>query len=155
MLTLLGRVAIALTCLLTVVPAAAAQDDDIVRATLEDGTGRQIGRAEIHESPHNYGVYFRLMLDGGTKLRVLRPDEGARRNAPAPFSFLEYRVDPQNPGASNEVIGRGTATVDPSVNDRNGVVASFSGSMQLTSRFAGDNEVPVTEPRLRFKLVIQ
>jgi hypothetical protein len=155
MSTILGRITIAAGLVLFLTGPALAQDEEATPARLEDGSGRNIGRAEILESPHDYGLYFKLFLDNGSRLRIVRPAEGARRDAPAQFTFLEYRVDPRNPKARGEEIGSGVATIDPHQLGRDGFVTSFSGSMRLTSKAAGDNDVPVSEASQRFKIVLQ
>lgn len=156
MVKVLGRLTFVVIVTLLVPAYGFAQDEDTTPARLEDGAGRQIGRAEIESWPGLFGLQFRLFLDGGTKLRILYADESARRDAPAKFTFREFKVDPRNPKARDEATGTGIATIEPNQLDRDGNVASFSGSMQLTEKRVGeDRYVPTSEPVQRFKIVLQ
>jgi hypothetical protein len=155
MLMLCRRLILAAALTLAIPGYGLAQDDDATPARLEDGSGRSLGRAAILTSPQMYGLYFKLWLDNGSRLRILRPTAEARRDAPAKFTFLEYRVDPREPNARGDEIGSGVAMLEPNKLTRDGSAASFSGTMQLTKKTVGDDEVPVTEPAQRFTIVLQ
>lgn len=152
-----GRFVFAAAFLLLVPSYGFAQgdDDDATPARLEDGSGRPIGRAVIGTSPSMYGLYFKLWLDDGTKLRILHPTEEARRDRPAKFTFRDYKVARANATESGDELGSGVATIEPGKLTRDGDTESFSGSMQLTAKLVGDNEVPVSEPAQRFQIVIR
>lgn len=154
MLMIVGRLAFAAVLPLLASTYAFAQDE-ATPARLEDGAGKQIGRAEITTSSSRYGLSFRLWLDNGAKLRILYPTDEARRDAPAKFTFREFKVDPRNPKTRGDEIGSGVATVEVAKLSGDGNTESFSGSMQLTTKAVGDNDVPVNEPAQRFKIVLQ
>ena len=156
--TLPKRLILSVTLMLFVPGIAFAQDDDeATPAKLVDASGRSIGRAAILDSHQMYGLYFKLWLDNGTRMRVLHPEDDARRDRPAKFTFRDYKVDPRDPNTIKfaDELGSGIATLEPNRLRRDGDVESFSGSMQLTAKTVGDNEVPVTEPPQRFTIVVK
>ncbi len=132
------------------------QDDDAVTGKVLDGISRkQIGKAEIITASNDFGFYVKMWLDGGSKLRIIRPGSGSRSTT-LNCSFREYKVDANDP--KNETlwdeVASGTATLQTPVSP-SGEVRNMPGSMVVTERVVGDKDVKVTEKSQRFEIIIE
>lgn len=153
---LLGKVAFATILLAAFAVPAFSQDDDteFVGKVLDAGNS-QIGRAEFIQDTGdvktNFGYYIKIWLDGG-RLRIIKPHSGSRSSS-INCSFREYKVDSSNPKDSSrwDETGSGTALLQM---PPTGEVQKINGSMTLTKKVVGDDEVVVNEKPQRFTIAI-
>ena len=131
-----------------IVPTLAQDDDVELVGKVVDAGNRQIGKAELIQSSGvevriMFGYNIKLWLDGGSKLRIVRPLSGSRSTT-ITCSFREYKVDPKNPKDSSKwnETGSGTATLQMTAS---GEVQKITTTMTLTHRVVGEDEVAVTE----------
>lgn len=154
---LLSQVAMAALLLAVfVVPAFSQDDDDTIAARVLDGDNRQVGKAELildtGDVKTNFGYYIKMWLDGGSRLRIIKPQSGSRSST-INCTFREYKVDPKNPKDDSrwDETGSGTASLQmPPTGD----VQKITGSMVMTKKVAGDDEVAVNEKPQKFLIVI-
>jgi len=153
---LLGKVAMAAFLLAAfIVPAFSQDDDEAVVGKVLDAGNRQIGKAELITDngnvKTNFGYYIKMWLDGG-KLRLIRPNSGSRSSA-INCSFSEFKYDSKNPKDDSrwDETGSGTASlqIPPTVD-----VRKISGSMVMTKKVVGDEDVAVNEKPQKFVIVI-
>jgi hypothetical protein len=138
------------------VTAAFSQDDDTIGAKVLDAGNRPAGKAELildtGDVKTNFGYTIKMWLDGGSRLRIVRPQSGSRSST-IECSFREYKVDPKDPKNSSswDETGSGTASLKMPAS---GDVQKIDASMTLTKKAVGDDEVAVNEKPQRFVIVL-
>ena len=91
-----------------------------------------------------------MWLDGG-RLRIIRLNSGSRSNINC--SFREYKVDSKNPKDHRlwDETASGTASLQMPAS---GEVRKITGSMVMTKKVVGDEDVAVNEKPQHFTIVI-
>jgi hypothetical protein len=138
------------------IPAFAQDDDEAIPGKVMDASNRQAGKAELildtGDVKTNFGYNIKLWLDGGSRLRLIRPQSGSRSST-ITCSFREYKVDPKNPKDSTkwDETGSGTATLQMPAS---GDVQKITVSIALTKKVVGDDEVSANEKPQKFVIVL-
>jgi hypothetical protein len=152
-----GKVSLAILLLAVfVVPAFSQNDDDVIAGKVLDAGNRQIGKAELilttKDVKINFDYDIKIWLDGGSRLRIVRPNSGSRSST-INCSFSEYKVDSNNPKDDSrwEETGSGTASLKMPAS---GDVQKITASMTLTKKVVGDDEVAVNHKPQKFVIAI-
>ena len=154
---LLGKVAMAAFLLAAFVVPAYSQDNDDAEfgGKVLDAGNRQIGKADFIQDTGdvktNFGYSIKMWLDDG-RLRIIRPSSGSRSST-INCSFREYKVDSKNPKDDRlwDETGSGTASLQM---PPTGEVRKITGSMVMTKKVVGDEDVAVNEKPQKFVIVI-
>lgn len=139
-----------------VLPAVGQDDDEAIPGKVMDAANKQVGKADLildtGDVKTNFGYNIKLWTDGGSRLRMIRPQSGSRSST-ITCSFREYKVDPKNPKDSSkwDETGSGTATLQMPAS---GDVQKISVSLTLTKKVVGDDEVAVSEKPQKFVVVL-
>lgn len=152
-----GKVSMAILLLAVfIVPAFSQDEDETIAGKVMDNNNRQVGKAELilttKDVKINFDYDIRMWLDGGSRLRIVRPYSGSRSSA-INCSFREYKVDSNNPKDDSrwEETGSGTASLQMPAS---GDVQKITASMTLTKKLVGDDEVAVNDKPQKFVIVI-
>ncbi len=137
-------------------PAFGQDDDEAIPGKVMDAGNKQVGKADLildtGDVKTNFGYNIKLWLDGGSRLRLIRPQSGSRSST-ITCSFREYKVDARNPKDSTkwDETGSGTATLQMPAS---GDVQKITATMTLTKKVVGDDEVPANDKPQKFTIVL-
>lgn len=148
-----GKMAALLLLVVFVLPAFSQDDDTVVGRLLNADTRQPLGKAEILTASNEFGLSLKLWLNGG-KVRIIRPHSGSRSST-IHCSFREYKYDTSDPRNSQLWTETGAGTVALQIPASKDVVRSMTGTMVMTKKVVGEDEVAVQETPQKFVIVIE
>lgn len=148
-----GKTATLLLLIVFVLPAFSQGDDTVVGRLLIADTRQPLGKAEILTASNEFGLSLKLWLNGG-KVRIIYPHSGARSST-LHCSFREYKYDASDPRNSQLWTETGAGTVALQIPTSKDVVRSMTGTMVMTKKVVGEDEVAVQEIPQKFVIVIE